>query len=94
MIINNPIMRDPDNFPNPTNYNPERWLDKDLENKYYSLMFNQGPQKCPGKELAIFLLGSFITNYLKLTNGKIDANIKMDCQNIPQSINPCAIKII
>jgi len=93
LIINNPIMRDPNNFQHPTSYEPERWNDPELENKYYSLMFNQGPQRCPGKELAIFLLGSFIKNYLKLTTGKIYTNIRIDCQDIPQSINPCTIKI-
>lgn len=92
LIINNPIMRDPNNFQNPTSYNPERWGDPELENKYYTLMFNQGPQRCPGKEMAIFLLGSFVKHYLKLTNGKLYTNTKIDCNNIPQSINPCPIK--
>lgn len=95
LFLNNPVLRDPIFFENPNNYVPERWT-LNMEKSYYSVMFNQGPQKCPGKEMAIFLLQSFTVNYLKfskiLTNGisNIKCN-KVDPNNIPQMINPCNI---
>ena len=61
----------------------------------HALMFNQGPQECPGKELAIFIIQSVIVNYLHLT-GVLTGNtqlssIDIDTDYIPQMINPCSI---
>ena len=62
-------------------------------------MFNQGPQRCPGKELAITLMSIFIKCYLdkmgilKEKNKKIYFFPKLDNYNIPQMINPCTIVI-
>ncbi|NIR11881.1 MAG: cytochrome P450, partial [Candidatus Aminicenantes bacterium] len=57
LILNNPVLRDPTFFYEPNRFIPERWVPS-LEGSYYAIMFNQGPQKCPGKDLAIFILGS------------------------------------
>lgn len=91
LIINNPIMRDPRAFPNPNEFIPERWT-PELENSYYSLMFNQGPQRCPGKEFVIGLLSSFTIEYLGMAGTNIQFSPKLDDRNIPQMINPCKIK--
>ena len=97
LILNNPVLRDPITFKHPNQYIPERWTQQ-LENSYQSIMFNQGPQKCPGKELTILLMGIFLVNYLKYSGilkhgcGIIQCNKKLDTLNIPQMINPCDIK--
>lgn len=95
LVLNNPVLREPIAFPEPNKFKPERWTKK-LENSYYAIMFNQGPQKCPGKDLSIFMLQSFIVNFFKLS-GLLDSNIlisdKIDIDNIPQMINPCKISI-
>ena len=94
LILNNPILRESECFKFPNKYIPERWNDK-LEESYCTLTFNQGPQKCPGKDISLFLIESFIVHYLKysgIISGK--GNIKcqkIDTNNIPQMINPCTI---
>ena len=66
-----------------------------MENSYYSISFNQGPQRCPGKELAIFLIQSFTVNLLIhydiLDNIENIQSRKINIENIPQMINPCNI---
>jgi hypothetical protein len=54
-------------------------------------MFNQGNQRCPGKELAISLLTMGLKNYLEINNYTINTSIKLDTQFIPYLINPCTI---
>ena len=68
-----------------------------MEKSYYAISFNQGPQRCPAKELVIFLSQSFVYNFIKIKN--INNNIiiktnKIDTNYIPQIINPCDIKFI
>ena len=90
LIINNPVMRDPEIFPRPNEFIPERWTPA-LENSYYSLMFNQGPQKCPGKEFVIDFLAK--TTQVYLSSRTITGfEPKLDSSNIPQMINPCVVK--
>jgi len=97
IILNNPILREKEKYKFPNRFIPERWNDQ-LEKSYYAMSFNQGPQRCPGKSLAIFILQSFIMNLFKskgiLKNGYkvISSNIKNDKNNIPQMNNPCTIK--
>ena len=92
LILNNPVMRQPDIFPRPNEFVPERWT-KELEHSYHAIMFNQGPQRCPGKELIIGLISSFIRHYLIQTHVQIPQfTPKLDTTNIPQMINPCTIE--
>jgi len=98
LILNNPILRDEEIFKEPNKYIPERWLtDKNLEKSYYSIMFNQGPQRCPGKELSILLLQLSLYYYLKYS-GVINKKNDLDCsytyQNgtTPQMLNPCILE--
>lgn len=96
LILNNPVLRDPTFFYQPNKYIPERWSKK-LELSFHAIMFNQGPQKCPGKNLAIQILSSFTINYFKKVNifddgyGIIKAK-KINIKNIPQMMNPCDIQ--
>ena len=67
-----------------------------MEKSYYAISFNQGPQQCPGKELAIYLIQCFIYNFIKvknITHQTIIKTLSLDTDNIPQVINPCSIQI-
>lgn len=94
LLLTNPILRQQDNFPEAYKFKPERWNEK-LEKEYYSISFSQGPQKCPGKELAIFLVQSFVYNLIKIKKIGITkilkSNKKIDINNIPQVINTCDV---
>lgn len=95
VILNSPVLRDPITFIKPNKFIPKRWTDQ-LEKSYYAVMFNQGPQRCPGKELAIFIIQSFITNYLHFSGilyGKKLISNKINTNYIPQAINPCTIQL-
>tara|TARA_Y100001936_G_C16086945_1_gene682477 strand:- start:1780 stop:3090 length:1311 start_codon:yes stop_codon:yes gene_type:complete len=92
LILNNPVLREKEFFENPNEFNPERWTE-DMEKSYYAISFNQGPQRCPGKELVIFLAQSFIYHFI-LSNDIHKIKVKkIDLTNVPQVINPCEIKI-
>ena len=95
LILNNPVLREEEYFENPNEFIPERWT-KEMEQSYYSISFNQGPQRCPAKELVIFLSQSFIYNLFTIKN--IDENTKIkinqiDTENIPQITNPFNIHL-
>ena len=96
LILNNAILREKVFFKQPNKFIPSRWTSK-MEKSMYSVSFNQGPQRCPGKELAIYIAQSFIYNLIKIK--KIDSKNKIICKkintkNISQVINPCNIKFI
>lgn len=94
IILNNPVLREKEFFIEPNKFIPSRWT-PEMEKSYYAISFNQGPQKCPGKELAIYLVQSFIYNLIKIKNigGKTVIKTKhINTDNIPQVINPCNIK--
>ena len=78
------FLRDPTYFPNPHEYNPNRWYDKNLEFKVYNLIFSQGPQICPGKNLILFLLEILFTNIQPIFKSKK----KLDLHDLPDSLNP------
>ncbi|XP_027079465.1 cytochrome P450 85A1-like [Coffea arabica] len=54
------INYDPCLYPDPLKFNPWRWLDKNLENKNYFLIFGGGTRQCPGKELGIAEISAFL----------------------------------
>jgi cytochrome P450 len=89
VFFNNPLLRDLFEFPN--NFVPNRW-NEELENSIRALMFNQGPQRCPGKELTISLMIIALEVFLKLNNYEIKSNTKIDPNFIPFMINPCNIE--
>ncbi|GAU48944.1 hypothetical protein TSUD_285330 [Trifolium subterraneum] len=51
-----------DNFlyPDPLTFNPWRWMDKSLESQNYFLIFGGGTRLCPGKELGITEISTFL----------------------------------
>ncbi|KAF8389911.1 hypothetical protein HHK36_024430 [Tetracentron sinense] len=54
------INYDPFLYPEPLTFNPWRWLDKSLESRNYFLMFGGGSRQCPGKELGIAEISTFL----------------------------------
>jgi len=93
LILNNPVLREKEYYKQPNQFIPERWTNE-MEKSYYAISFNQGPQRCPGKDLVIYLTQSFIYNFIKINNITIN-NIKtekIDKNYIPQIINPCDIE--
>jgi cytochrome P450 len=63
VFFNNPLLRDL--FESPHQYIPLRW-NRDLEESFVALMFNQGNQRCPGKELVIPLITQGLVVYLEM----------------------------
>jgi hypothetical protein len=78
------FLRDPKYFPDPHKYNPTRWNDKNLEFQMYSLMFSQGPQICPGKNLILFLLEIL---FIEVKPFFLSKKI-LDINDLPDSQNP------
>ncbi|KAB1211433.1 Cytochrome P450 85A [Morella rubra] len=54
------INYDPFLYPEPFNFNPWRWLDKSLESQSHLLIFGGGSRQCPGKELGIAEISTFL----------------------------------
>ena len=52
LILNNPVLREKEFFEKSDQFIPERWT-SEMEQSYYAISFNPGPQRCPGKELVI-----------------------------------------
>ena len=93
LILNNPVLREQEFFDKPNQFIPERWT-REMENSYYSISFNQGPQRCPGKELVIFLCQSFIYNLVRTLNIRHTTQINtisINTDYVPQTISPCKI---
>jgi len=96
LILNNPILRNPKIFSLPNEFNPERW-NKNLEESELNISFNYGPQVCPGKDLIIFMIKSFIKNLIEIKGLNMSSRIisnKINTKNISQSINPCKLEFI
>lgn len=99
LILNNAVLRDPRNFDKPNHFIPERWLNNELEHRAQSISWNQGPQRCPGKELSIFLIQAFIAVFMKLRpnySNETNSSVKLisDDGSISQMISPCSIRIL
>ncbi|KAG6407786.1 hypothetical protein SASPL_130784 [Salvia splendens] len=54
------INYDPILYPEPLKFNPWRWLDKKLESHNHCLLFGGGGRLCPGKELGIATVSTFL----------------------------------
>ena len=77
-------------FKDPNKFIPSRWT-REMEKSYYAISFNQGPQRCPGKELVIYLAQSFLYNFIKIKKFTTVETLTIDKNYIPQIINPCTI---
>ncbi|KAJ9562204.1 hypothetical protein OSB04_007364 [Centaurea solstitialis] len=54
------INYEPSLYSDPYTFNPWRWLDKPLETENYFFIFGGGTRRCPGKELAIVEISTFL----------------------------------
>ncbi|KAI6700448.1 hypothetical protein NL676_014772 [Syzygium grande] len=54
------INYNPQLYPDPLVFNPWRWLDKSVECHNYNLIFGGGTRLCPGKELGIAEISTFL----------------------------------
>ncbi|XP_010552428.1 PREDICTED: cytochrome P450 85A2-like [Tarenaya hassleriana] len=51
-------------YQDPHTFNPWRWMDKNMESQNYFLLFGGGTRLCPGKELGIVEISSFLHHFL------------------------------
>ncbi|VAH39986.1 unnamed protein product [Triticum turgidum subsp. durum] len=54
------INYDPFMYPDPTTFNPWRWLEKNMESHPYFMMFGGGGRMCPGKEVGTVEIATFL----------------------------------
>ncbi|MED6172757.1 Cytochrome P450 85A [Stylosanthes scabra] len=54
------INYEPSLYPEPLKFNPWRWLEKNLESNKQFLIFGGGAKFCPGKELGIIEISTFL----------------------------------
>lgn len=47
-------------YPEPLTFNPWRWLDKSMDAQNYSFIFGGGTRQCPGKELGVAEISTFL----------------------------------
>ena len=90
IILNNPVLREKEFYIEPNKFIPSRWT-PEMEKSYYAISFNQGPQRCPAKELVIFLLQSYIYNFFTIKNINMNTIVEInevDMNDIPQITNP------
>ncbi|KAK4602928.1 hypothetical protein RGQ29_011777 [Quercus rubra] len=58
------INYDPFLYPEPLTFNPWRWMDKSLECQNNLLIFGGGTRQCPGKELGIAEISTFLHYFI------------------------------
>ncbi|KAB2073524.1 hypothetical protein ES319_A07G088500v1 [Gossypium barbadense] len=58
------INYDPFIYPDPLAFNPWRWMDKSLESQSNFLIFGGGTRQCPGKELGIAEISTFLHYFI------------------------------
>lgn len=89
VFFNNPVLRDW--FEASNQFIPARWT-LDLEDTTQAVMFNQGNQRCPGKELTLSLLTIGLVTYLEQHEYTILCNRSFTQDFIPYVINPCTLE--
>ncbi|XP_010936440.1 cytochrome P450 85A1-like [Elaeis guineensis] len=58
------INYDPSMYPEPLEFNPWRWLDKNLESHQHFLVFGAGGRLCPGKEMGMVEIATFLHHFV------------------------------
>lgn len=91
VFFNNPLLRIEFQDNKPDQFVPERWT-QEMETSKKALMFNQGNQSCPGKEVTISIMEIMTIEYFKMMGFNIKTNVKLDRNNIDTLINPCDIR--
>lgn len=72
------IHRDPEYFPDPLRFNPERFVDKSAESNPAFMPFGLGPRMCVGMRFAQnelrIALANFVLNYRLLPNPNLEVS--------------------
>ncbi|XP_004507293.1 cytochrome P450 85A-like [Cicer arietinum] len=63
-VFTREINYDPLLYPDPLAFNPWRWMDKSLESHNYFLIFGRGTRLCPGKELGVNEISTFLHHFV------------------------------
>lgn len=58
------INYDPFLYPEPLTFNPWRWMDKNLETHQYFMLFGGGGRLCPGKDLGMAEVATFLHYFI------------------------------
>lgn len=91
MISSVYINRNEECFPDNHKYIPERW--KDIpEDSQCDIIFNIGPQVCPGSNLTQIMIKKFAYNIIKHYNIRV-ISPNLDRNNLPDLISPWDIKL-
>ncbi|GMY25817.1 cytochrome P450 85A1-like [Fagus crenata] len=77
-------------YPEPSTFNPWRWLDKSLESHKHCFLFGAGGRLCPGKELGIVKVSTFlhyfVTRYRWEEVGEVEI-IKFPRVEVPNGLH-------
>ena len=84
------ILRDETLFKNPDEYNPDRWLNKPIEEQ--NIVFGIGPQQCPSRNISPVYYKAIIYNLFKNYSYKL-FQPKLTNRNL-YFINPYNIKFM
>jgi cytochrome P450 len=76
-ISNNPYAtaRDPEVFPDPETYEPDRWTNATAEMRLMSRPFSIGPRNCIGRHLALIGLYVTVSRVLQLFDISTDSSM-------------------
>lgn len=92
LILTNPILRNAKYFAHPDEFIPDRWTWQAEHSKYAAISFSRGPQSCPGKDLMLFIVASFIVHLHERT-GLHFKTATIQTNDISHAINPCKISV-
>ncbi|KAK7852151.1 cytochrome p450 85a1 [Quercus suber] len=89
-VFTRDINYDPLLYPKPFTFNPWRWMDKSLESHSYCFLFGAGGRLCPGKELGMVKVSTFlhyfVTKYRWEEVGEVDI-IKFPRVEVPSGLH-------
>lgn len=90
-MLTSVLSNNPDCFIHSTKWIPERWRNISEDSKC-DVIFNIGPQICPGSNLVQYLLKSIIKHFLVRVNWTVNSP-KLNSNNLPEAIDPWDIII-
>ncbi|KAL0003643.1 hypothetical protein SO802_011204 [Lithocarpus litseifolius] len=89
-VFTRDINYDPLLYPKPFTFNPWRWVDKSLESHNYCFLFGAGGRLCPGKELGMVKVSTFlhyfVTKYRWEEVGEVEI-IKFPRVEVPNGLH-------
>ncbi|PHT43196.1 Cytochrome 85A1 [Capsicum baccatum] len=81
---------DPRSYPDPYTFNPWRWMDKSLEHQNSFLVFGGGTRQCPGKELGVAEISTFLHYFVtKYRNCEVFVAAYAEILSEGQQVHSC-----